>query len=532
MRTHVTAVLAALALLFGASSAPTLAAESGETPPLQPLVAYDPSRCEAHARQHHDGRSPGERQRAMEAELQDYLRLAEQALAFRAQAIQLYRELKAKSDAGEPLSGHDLKRLNAGAAALLAQRSALLDVAEAHECWIYAPAAENPREVGLRATGVAMSLSAALILYDNYLSAIAPFRQDHDFRRHLNRADQGFDLHAGTLNQITMNFSSPENRQRTRLALEWFERHAQGLDPAPFENYRYLVRSIEQSPSLQLVRRVSLLRDLGKPLELLGTLTIDSLFALKNEGTNLTSLLFGNTIGLVETRRGKLYGRTEVARHVGKQLRAGDILVEKTPFRLTDVFIPGHWGHAAIWVGSEAELRTLGIWEHPVVRPHQAAIHKGNGVVEALRSGVELNSLAHFLNVDDLAVLRHAAPSPEQQAEIVLHTLRQVGKAYDFNFDAETTHRVFCSKLVYLAYGDLQWPTSRMLGRVTVSPDNIAARATGDGPLSVVLLYRDGEEVSESPRLVMEKLLASERLALARREQARAQGQPLADRDL
>ncbi|MBI2306162.1 MAG: Poxvirus G6 [Rhodocyclales bacterium] len=528
----------ALALLLIVAGTPAVAAEGGETALLKPLVAYDPRDCEEHTRQHHDAGTPGERQRAMEAELQDYLRLAEQALSFRAQAIQLYRELKTKSEAGEPLSGHDLKRLNEGAVALLAQRSALIEVAEAHECWIYAPAAGggNPREAaqeaGLRATGIAMSLSAALILYDNYLSAIAPYRQDHEFRRHLNRADKGFDLHAGTLNQITMNFASPENRQRTRLAVEWFERQAKALDPEPVEHYRYLVRSIEQSPSLQLVRRVSLLRDLGKPLELLGTLTVDSLFALKNEGTNLTSLLFGNTIGLVETRRGKLYDRADVARHVGRQLRAGDILVEKTPFRLTDVFIPGHWGHAAIWVGSEAELRALGIWEHPVVRPHQAAIRKGRGVVEALRSGVEMNTLGHFLNVDDLAVLRHAVPSAEQQAEIVLHTLRQVGKAYDFNFDAETTHRVFCSKLVYLAYGDLQWPTSRMLGRVTVSPDNIAVRATGDGPLAVVLLYREGEEVTESPRLAMEALLAAERIALARREQGREQGQPLVGGDM
>ena len=64
-----------------------------------------------------------------------------------------------------------------GATALLAQREALLRVAEAHECWIYQPLAADAREQGLQATGIAMSLTAALILYDNYLSAVAPFRQ-------------------------------------------------------------------------------------------------------------------------------------------------------------------------------------------------------------------------------------------------------------------------------------------------------------------------------------------------------------------
>lgn len=482
-----------------------------------PPVTYDATACEAHLRAHHGDADMAARRAAMAAELVEYVRLSEEALAMRAGAIRLYRDLKAKTDARQPLSGHDLKRLNEGAALLLAQRGKLLQIAEAHECWVYAALPEDGEELALRATGVAMSLSAALLLYDNYLVAIAPFRQDHEFRQHLNRADAGFDIDAGTLNRIAMNFSSAENRMRTRNALAWWARHGAQRSPAPFEHYEYLSRSIAQSPSLHLVRQASLLRDIGKPFALLGTLTVDSLFSLKDESTNLTSLLFGNAVGLVETRRGKLYGRQEIARHVAGALRAGDILVEKTPFRLTDVFIPGHWGHAAIWIGGEAELRALDIWEHPVVRPHHAAIRAGNGVVEALRSGVEMNPLAHFLNVDDLAVLRHEAgdaADKARQAEIVLHTLRQVGKAYDFNFDAETTHRIFCSKLVYLAYGDLQWPTSRILGKTTVSPDDIARRAVGDGPLAVVLLYHDGEEAQE-PRRHMERLVKPEQLALS-----------------
>lgn len=492
---------------------------------MAPPVTYDARACEAHLREHHGDTDRAAQHSAMAAELVEYVRLSEEALAMRAGAIQLYRELKTKTDTRQPLSGHDLKRLNEGAALLLAQRSGLLRIAEAHECWIYAPLPADRETLALRATGVAISLSAALLLYDNYLTAIAPYRQDHDFRQHLNRADAGFDIDAGTLNRIAMNYGSVENRVRTRNALEWWTRHGAALSPAPFEHYEYLSRSIAQSPSLHLVQQASLLRDVGKPFALLGTLTVDGLFSLKNEGTNLTSLLFGNAVGLVETRRGKLYGRQEIARHVASSLRAGDILVEKTPFRLTDVFIPGHWGHAAIWIGTEAELRAMGIWEHPVVLPHQAAIRAGPGVVEALRSGVVMNSLAHFLNVDDLAVLRDdagkadTAADPARQAEIVLHTLRQVGKAYDFNFDAETTHRIFCSKLVYLAYGDLQWPTSRILGKTTVSPDDIARRAVGDGPLAVVLLYHDGEATPE-PRRHMERLVKPERVARLQIERA------------
>ena len=117
-------------------------------------------------------------------------------------------------------------------------------------------------------------------------------------------------------------------------------------------------------------------------------------------------------------------------------------------------------------------------------------------------------------------MLRQPGLPDEKRLEIILQTLRQVGKAYDFNFDAESTHRVFCSKLVYLAYGDMQWPTTRFLGRFTISPDNIAQRATDKGPLSVALLYHDGQEVRSNPQRTMTQLLEGQNLHLARQEQA------------
>jgi hypothetical protein len=51
---------------------------------------------------------------------------------------------------------------------------------------------------------------------------------------------------------------------------------------------------------------------------------------------------------------------------------------------------------------------------------------------------------------------------------------------------------IVCSELVYHAYGDVPWPTERKLGRVVVSPDNIAQEAVNGGPFNVALLYHDG----------------------------------------
>lgn len=471
--------------------------------------------CETHRRSHHDAAAGSTQSEQMARELLAYQALVEEALALRAGAIALLDTLHDKIDRKEALSGQDLKLLNQGAAALLAQRAALLEASLAHECWLDRPVPADAAEARIQRTGIALSLSAALVLYDNYLSAVSLYRDDSKLRKQLNRADRGYALPEGELNRIAASFASPANRQRVRRGLKWFEAH--GADPAADDGYRYLVQLIEQSPSRHIVRQARPAAFAANLAAFFGLLTVDLLSELKDEGINLTSLLFGNAVGLVESRRGKLDGNDTVRERVASALQAGDILVEKTPFRLTDTFIPGYWGHVAVWVGSESELRALGIWDHPVVRPYQARIRTGRGVVEALRSGVEMNPLSRFLNIDDLGVLRQRTIDDATRAQVILQTLRQVGKAYDFNFDVESTHRIVCSELVYHAYTHFDWPTVRRLGRATISPDNVAVRATADGPLRVALLFRDGEEVRTDVEATMSELVDRPVVALAQR---------------
>lgn len=480
--------------------------------------------CQKHLRDVHSASDPQARYVAMQSELQSFTRLAEESLAMRARAISMYSVLENKIRRGEPFSGSDLQRLNDGAAELLAQRITLIRIAQEHECWLDARVPADPREASMRAAGIGMSLSAALLLYDNYATAISLYRDNDTLRTRLNQADNLSARRVGELNTIAESFTSADRRWRVRRAITWYEKqgHTQ-MDPG-MEGSSYVAQLIEQSPSRNMVRQFDPLHYVKRHVKSFSLITLDSFRGTGQEGSYLSSMLFGNVVGLVEMRHGKLFERPDVRTEVIQTLHAGDILLEKTPFRLTDNFIPGHWGHAAIWVGSERELRQLGIWDHPLVRARQQEIRDGRGVVEALRSGVEMNTARHFLNVDDLAVLRHEALPDEERAKVILQALEHVGKPYDFNFDVQSTDRIFCSKLVYLAYGDLNWPTSRMLGRATISPDNIAQRAIGDGPLAVALLYHDGTEVPQpQARHEMEQLLqagtqqaAAPRLSLGR----------------
>jgi len=452
----------------------------------------------------------------MPAQVGHFQTLAEETLGLREQAIEFLTDLQAAEARNEPLSGAQLRQLNAGAAVLLEQRRALLALTSRYECWLTVPPPADPALARVQATGITMSLAAALLLYDNYLTAVGLYRAMPALRQHLSSNDA---ISLAEMTDISAAFASAANRLRVRRGLIWYEKHGRPLlaDSANADE-RYVAALVDQSLSYNMIRRIHPVDYAGNLMGFFGVLSVDTLNQLKTEGVNFLSMAFGNAIGLVETRRGKLDGQAEVLARVGGALRAGDILLEKTPFRLTDTFIPGHWGHAAIWIGNEPELRELGIWDDPAVQPYQARIRDGRGVVEALRSGVKMNTLAHFINVDDLAVLRSRVASPAERREVVVQALRLVGKPYDFNFDVESTDRIVCSELVYHAYGNIRWPTERHLGRATISPDNVAVLATGDGPFTVTALYHDGREIGEEPERYLESLVQREVVRLAHGE--------------
>ncbi len=460
----------------------------------------EPSRCLAHLQTPHTDAF-------LQKELFQFQSLSEQALMLRAETIKVARELKRKADADLPLSGADLDLLGKGLAYHLDLRKQLLQMAESHECWLNLEPDEltkyglNPNR---HLQGVMVSLASALVMYDNYLYTTAMFQADPKLRYLLNSGDRGYQVDKAELMKVTLSYNSIQNRARVRRAMKHYEKAVvqPGVSPDP-----YLRALIEQSPSYDMVREWSPLRVAAQKLGFLENLTTDSFKILEREGVGLFSMLFGNTVGLVETRKGKLYRQQKVEDGLGEVLQSGDILLEKTPFRLTDKLIPGYWGHAAVWLGTEAELKELGVWDHPVVRRHHKAIREGRLVVEALRSGVEMNPLEKFLNIDSIGVLRRPGLTREQRKQVVLQTLRQVGKPYDFNFDVETLDRVYCSKLVYLAYHGVNWPVQESFGRKTISPDDVAVRAFSRNDLELISFYHDGKPVTRKPVATMATLM-------------------------
>ena len=441
-----------------------------------------------------------------EQELSTLQTHVEQSLVARTEMLRVRRALNEEADA--PVGSAQLATLKEGMQAYLKVRAGLYRIASAYECApdvSDASLAEHGVSPELRLKALMLSLGAALTLYDNYMLGVVLFEGDERLRRILNDPDSGFGLVANKLEEMTLAASSIQNRARIRRAIERFEAGRPSFASADEDSdFAYLAQLIDNSPSYNFVRKVRVGDVAALKLQAFSRIGEDSVAELQAGGMDVVSGLFGNTIGLYEARKGKLYEDPEVLAKVRATLQPLDILLEKTPFRLSDKLIPGHFGHVALWAGTPEELQQLGVWSHEVAGPHHELLASGHGVVEALRSGVQLSSLEHFMNVDDLVILRPVFTPEEREQQVresLVLALRQVGKEYDFNFDVDTTDKIVCSELAYISIPAVAWPTDEQLGRHTISPDNGAQMARENMPLQVVLFYRAGQLVDPQEQL-------------------------------
>jgi len=184
---------------------------------------------------------------------------------------------------------------------------------------------------------------------------------------------------------------------------------------------------------------------------------------------------FGNFAGSIRWRKGWLDNNPTLNNEIASKLIPFDMITERTPFALTDKFIPGNFGHNAIWLGTKDQLQALGLWEHPSVKPIQRQIEQGMSILETDRKGTHLKDIAEFMKIDEFAIMRNKDlySSPEKMENLLEVGIAQLGKTYDFNFDVETTDRLVCSELLYQSFGDIKWPTEYIAGRNTISPDNV-----------------------------------------------------------
>lgn len=446
---------------------------------------------------------------ATSARLESLQRLVEEAMVWRSEAVKLVGALDQKTKDKQVLNGNDIAQLLSTMEFYSDFYARLMEEVKEDKKYYEQMTLDGSFRIDVNTSEgqeyfyhLKRLAVGQMMAYDNYLYVVYQLDRNTKLRRLVHWDNSRV---TGKLLEISNDINGQEGRELLARILETNKKEQKvrqnnkaNYPETLLAEFIYLDSVIEQSLTSDYLKHIGVrvADDFGGLFRALR----DVVHETGSFITFLGSKLFGNAVGSVEMRKGKLIKMPQAEQdEVISKLEPLDILLERTPFRLTSKFIPGYYGHVAIWTGNEQQLKDLGVWDHPSVVPYQQAVKDGSRIIEALRSGVEFNSFQHFLNIDDLLSMRIKTPlTPEQKKRYLIMAFEQIGKAYDFNFDVETENRIVCSELAYVVYQDTEWPTARMLGRATISPDNVASEAFEGRLFDPVLMYRDGIRLTEN----------------------------------
>ncbi len=168
-----------------------------------------------------------------------------------------------------------------------------------------------------------------------------------------------------------------------------------------------------------------------------------------------------------------------------------DVLLIANASRATGLIGGGTFGHLAIYIGTEAELRDLGLWSHPLIVPFQDDIRAGKVVIEALDKDVHLSGSPEVFETDHIALLRPTGVTTSRRREAILALFGDMGARFDFHFDVRDDSAIYCTELLDRAMPELGLPTREMYGREVILPDEIAAQVlAGALPFELRLFIR------------------------------------------
>lgn len=180
---------------------------------------------------------------------------------------------------------------------------------------------------------------------------------------------------------------------------------------------------------------------------------------------------------------GQTYIDLRMAYEMESKVLPGDIMLSKTEWFLSNIFLPGFWPHSFLYIGNLQKLKLyftdrevteyfysqcvneslycvdftsyLEMSENTKSQWSEYRKHDQHGfensLIEATKDGVHFSSIRHTFFNDHLAALRPRL-SKKEKAIAIVEAMSKVGLPYDYDFDFQTDDRLVCSELVAKSY--------------------------------------------------------------------------------
>lgn len=195
----------------------------------------------------------------------------------------------------------------------------------------------------------------------------------------------------------------------------------------------------------------------------------------------------GFVVSHVEFRPGFLGAHKDALARVERTVRPLDILAFSSKGRLSGRTGSGMFGHAAIHLGDERDLRAAGLWDDKALAPHRDAIRAGRVYAESAQAhGTTLSTLETVGNTDRIVIIRPAAEGTAWRRRVTRETVARLGGKFDHRFDAGEPERLYCTELIDQVMPELRLRRRTAYGRTLILPDDLVAQALAGRGLRVV----------------------------------------------
>jgi hypothetical protein len=122
---------------------------------------------------------------------------------------------------------------------------------------------------------------------------------------------------------------------------------------------------------------------------------------------------------------------------------------------------------------------------------------------EALHEGVVINRPFRFAEGDSYLIIRPKNLDEKQKSFVQNLVHRELGKKYDYQYDAELMSSITCSELAYMAFDFIPWRTHKLFGRHTISPDDVASTVLSSDKLEYVVYFdKNCTLVNPDPKII------------------------------
>ena len=346
----------------------------------------------------------------------------------------------------------------------------------------------------LKAFSIAFCCAAMLMRSGYYLIDMAS--KYPVVREKLDEGEPRYGIERKQFTEIYDSLVATKRIAQYHSAVLFFQKHKDEiykiLNGAPFDKVTIVLKAEEPTLEVRLTNHIKRKAAFEKhSLKRRGAMALHKtlFFVFESFGNDLSEL----NQPFVKPINAQKRVTPEIRERLIELAKPGDVFVTRHDDAMTNLFLPGFWPHAALYIGTDEERKKIGV---DTTREEYQSMPGIVRFLEAKKDGVLFRPCEDTLQVDSCVILRPKL-SQKSRSAALNRSISHGGKLYDFVFDFSKAERLVCSELIYRSYDGFEgihFELSEKAGNNYLSTEDFLNQSLSNDWFDVIALYGVGND--------------------------------------